>query len=216
LSHSWEELNESLMAESQWNSAVNEADDRLGALNTLLDLAGRWGKTKAQEELLLRIAQRYPDATWAQQGLERLYLSAGDTPKLYQFYAGQLARSPQNVAIKNNLAATALLLKTNLPQAYECAAEIYVKLPKEAVIVSTYAYALHLQGRNAEALAAFQKIPPAQLEQPSVALYYGLLLTANGDSAHAARFLAIAEISGQMLPEEKALLAAASAASREK
>lgn len=205
-SHAWEELGESLVADSQWNSAVNQAGDRLGALNTLLDLAGRWGKNNTQEELLRRIAQRYPEATWALQSLERLYLTAGNTPKLYQLYAGQLARSPQSVALKNNLAATALLLKTNLTEAAQWAAEIYAQQPAEPVIVSTYAFALHVQGRDAEGLAAFQKLPPAQLEQPSVAFYYGLLLAATGDS-RAGHFLAIAEKDGQLLPEEKALLA---------
>lgn len=206
LSRSWEELGESLVADSQWNSAVNQAGDRLGALNTLLGLAGRWGKTNTQEQLLLRIAERYPDAVWAQQGLEQLYQSAGNTRKLNQFYADQLAKSPQSIVFKNNLAATELLLKTNLTEAAQLAAEIYAQQPAEPVFVSTYAFALHLQGRDAEGLAALQKLSLTQLEQPSVAFYYGLLLAATGDS-RAWHFLAIAEKDGHLLPEEKALLA---------
>jgi len=206
LSHAWDELGESLVAESQWKSAVNEAGDRLGALNALLELAGRWGKSAAQEQLLLRITQRYPEAAWAQQGLERLYLAAGKTAKLYELYAAQFARLPQNLALKNNLAATALLLHTNLMQACQWAAEIYGQRPAEPVIVSTYAFALHEQSRDAEGLAALQKLSPAQLEQPSVALYYGVLLAATDDKAKARPFLALAEKGGQLLPEEKRLL----------
>ena len=46
--------------------------------------------------------------------------------------------------LKNNLAATALLLKTNLTQACQWAAEAYAQSPTNADVVSTYAYSLHL------------------------------------------------------------------------
>ncbi|HTL72056.1 MAG TPA: hypothetical protein VL863_02040, partial [bacterium] len=126
--------------------------------------------------------------------------------KLYELYAAQFARLPQNLALKNNLAATALLLHTNLTQACQWAAEIYRQRPAEPVIVSTYAFALHEQGHDAEGMAALQKLSSAQLEQPSVALYYGVLLAATGDKAKARPFLALAEKGGQLLPEEKRLL----------
>ena len=58
--------------------------------------------------------------------------------------------------LKNNLAATALLLKTNLTQACQWAAEVYAQNTNDPDVVSTYAYALHLQGRNQEGLAAFR------------------------------------------------------------
>jgi len=110
------------------------------------------------------------------------------------------------VVLKNNLAATALLLKTNLTQACQLAAELYAQNTNEPPIVSTYAYALHLQGRDQEGLAALQKLKPPQLEQPSVALYYGVLLRAVGQTNEAARFLALAQIESSLLPEEKQLL----------
>ena len=209
LSHAWRELGEPVVADANWNSAVNQSDNQLGALNALLELAGRWQMKTAQEDLLWRIVRRNPEAVWAQQGLEQLYLAAGNTRKLYQLYSELLARSPQNTGIKNNLAATALLLKTNLTQACQMAAEIHVQSSNDPVIVSTYAYALHLQGRDREGLAALQQLKPAQLEQPSVALYYGVLLAASGDHAQAAHFLALAEQDGHLLPEEKQLRLAA-------
>ena len=126
---------------------------------------------------------------------------------MFQFYAEGFSRSPQNVSLKNNLAATALLLKTNLPQAGQWAAEVYAQRTNDPVIVSTYAYALHLQGRNSEGLDALQKLKPSQLEQPAVALYYGILLSAAGKAGEAAPYLQIARSRGQLLPEEKQLLA---------
>jgi predicted Zn-dependent protease len=206
-SHAWSELGEPLMADGHWRSAVSEAGERLGALTALLELANRWQLPGTREDLLWRILRRFPDARWAQDSLERFYFDAGNTAGLYQLYTKQLPRSPQNVALKNNLAATALLLKTNLTQACQWAAEVYAQNPGDPHTASTYAFALHLQGRNQEGLAAFQKLKPSQLEERSVALYYGVLLSATGKAGEAAPYLQIARTKGQLLPEEKQLLA---------
>jgi predicted Zn-dependent protease len=111
------------------------------------------------------------------------------------------------VILKGNLATTALLLKSNVTQACQWAAEIYAQAPTNAHVASTYAFAMHLQGRDQEGLAALQKLKPSQLEQRSVALYYGILLTATGKASEAAPYLQIARTNGQLMPEEKQLLA---------
>ncbi len=207
LSRAWSKLGEPVMAEGDWNSAVSLAGDQLGALNALQELAGRWGMKSEQEDLLWRILRRFPDAGWAQHALELLYFASGNTRELYQLYFERLPVLPQNIELKNNLAFTALLLKTNLNSAYQWAAEAYAQQTNDPVIVSTYAYALHLQGRNKDGLAALQKLNRADLEQPSVALYYGVLLTAAGERTEAAPYLKTAQTKGRLLPEEKRLLA---------
>lgn len=206
LSRAWSQLGEPLVADGNWRSAVSEAGERLGALTALLDLANRWQLTHERENLLWRIARGFPDARWAQELLERLYFENGNTSGLYRLYAQQAAQSPQNAALKNNLACTALLLKTNLAKANQWASEAYAQAPENASVVSTYAYALHLQGRDRDGLAALQKLKPAQLDSPSVALYYGVLLSAAGKTNEAAPYLQIAGTKGQLLPEERQLL----------
>ena len=208
-SHAWNELGETLVADGHWHSAVSEAGERLGALTALLDLANRWQLPREREDLLWRILRRYPDARWAQDSLAQLYFDAGNTAGLYQLYLKQLPRSPQNVPLKSNLATTAMLLKTNLNQACQWAAEIYAQAPADVHVVSTYAYALHLQGRDQEGLAALKKLKPSELEKPSVSLYYGALLRAAGQASEAAPYLQIARTKGRLLPEEKQLLAEA-------
>jgi hypothetical protein len=52
-------------------------------------------------------------------------------------------------------------------------------------------------------------LKPSQLEQQSVALYYGLLLSATGKASEAAPYLQMARTNSQLLPEEKQLLAEA-------
>jgi hypothetical protein len=206
LARAWSELGEPLVAEGDWKSAASSAGDRLGALTELLELAERWNRPREREDLLWRILRRFPDARWALRNLAQIYFAAGNTAGLYQLYSNQMHRSPQDVALKNDLATTALLLKTNLAQAFQLAAEVYGQKSNDPNMVATYAYACHLQGRSADGLAALQKLPPAQLELPSVSLYYGILLRATGHTNEAGRFLAIAQSQGQLLPEEKQLL----------
>jgi len=141
--------------------------------------------------------------------LEQLYLDAGNTAALRALYAGLFSAFPQEVGLKNNLAAACLLLKTNLPQACRWAEEIYDGKTNDLVIASTYAFALHLQGRTKEGLAVMQKLNAHQLEQPDAALYYGVLLAATGATNDAAPYLKIAQTKTQWLPEEKKLLSAA-------
>ena len=207
LSRAWSELGEPVMANGDWNSAVSLAGNQLGALNTLLELTSRWGMESEQQDLLWRILRRFPDAGWAQHALELVYMASGNTRGLYQLYSERLPVLPQNVELKNDLAFTALLLKTNLNSACQWAKEAYAQKTNDPAIVSTYAYALHLQGRNQVGLAALQKLSRAELEQPSVALYYGVLLSAVGKSNEAAPYFKIARIEGRLLPEEKQLLA---------
>jgi len=210
LSQAWSRLGDGLVADSIWQTAVGEAGGRFSALTDLLDLSRRWQMNEsAIDDLLWRIVQNFPRERWAQQDLERRYFAAGNTAKLKQLYTRELAFSPEDISLKNNLAATMLLLKDNLPQAYQLANDAYAQRPEDPVVVSTYAYSLHLQGWTQDGVAALEKLKPESLEQPSVALYYGVLLSALHDTNRAAPFLAMAQAKGQLLPEEIQLLTAA-------
>jgi hypothetical protein len=57
-------------------------------------------------------------------------------------------------------------------------------------------------------LAALEKLKTESIEIPQVALYYGVLLSAVGDTNKARKYLELAQ-RADVLPEEKALLAAA-------
>ena len=79
-----------MIADSEWNSAVGLAENQLGALNALLQLAGRWGMNGEQEDLLWRILRRFPDAVWAERDLERYYFAAGNTARLRGLDSGEI------------------------------------------------------------------------------------------------------------------------------
>ena len=208
LSRAAAELNQKLAAESHWRSAVRLAGDRLGPLTALLGMATSWGRNQAREDLLWQIAQRFPRERWALIELERLYSAAGNTHGLNRVYSIMASYAPKNFAAQNNLAATSLLLRLNLAQAHELAKEVFAQHSDQAVVTSTYAFSLHLQGRTEEGLAVLQKLKPEALETPSVALYYGLLLSATGETNKASKYLVIAK-KADLLPEEKALAAEA-------
>jgi hypothetical protein len=207
LSRALSQLGEPFVADNEWQAALGEAGERFGALAALLNLAGRWELPREQEDLLWRILRKYPGERWASRELERRYFAAGDTLKMNGLYTALLASFPKDAEIENNLAATSLLLKTNLATALKLAQEASVQSPGNTSYVSTYAYALHLQGRTGEGVAALEKMKSESLEKPSTALYYGVLLSALGENEKAAPFLALAEKDAQLLPEEKQLLA---------
>jgi Tfp pilus assembly protein PilF len=204
------ERKQTLAADTRWKSAVREAGDRLGSLNALLGMATGLGRNEAREELLWNIVQRFPRERWALRELDRFYTSAGNTRGLNRVYTTMATYDSKNALVQNNLAATSMLLQQDLPKAHELAREAYGKHPDQAVIASTYAYSLHLQNRTREGLAVMEKLKPEALETPSVALYYGVLLSAAGDTVKAGKYFEIAG-KASLLPEEQALLRAAKA-----
>jgi Tfp pilus assembly protein PilF len=208
LSRASGELRQRLAADADWRSAVRLAGDRLGPMTALLGMATSWGRTQAREDLLWQIAQRFPRERWTLTELERLCYTSGNTRGLNRVYTAMVSYSPTNFVAQNNLAATSLLLRTNMPDAHKLAKEVFEKHPDQPVVISTYALSLYLQGRSKDGLAAMQKLKPEDLASPSVALYYGLLLAANGETNKAGKYFDIAQKSS-LLPEEKTLAAGA-------
>ena len=105
----------------------------------------------------------------------------------------------------NNLARAALLTESWDNNPLDLAREIYTKSPTNAAFVSTYAYALLAQKQPAEALKTIERLTAEQLQDPSIALYYGLILKATGNAAKAGPYFVIAA-KARMLPEEQKLL----------
>jgi Flp pilus assembly protein TadD len=208
LSRASEQLQQEMAAEARWRSAVRATDNQLGSLNTLLNMAKAWKRVHAEEDLLAQIGQYYHRERWASRDLERLYLAAGDTAGLNKFYAMKSENDSTNYVAQNNLAATSLLLKTNLPRAFDLSKQLYQSHPGDAVIATTYAYSLLLQNRTTEGVDVLDKLGPESLEQPGVALYYGILLSADGQPAAAKKYLELAQ-TARNLPEENQLISAA-------
>jgi tetratricopeptide (TPR) repeat protein len=209
VSHALAKLGDFQVAKDNWDAAVNETGRRLEPMTKLWKLANAWQLDREAVDVLQRMVAAFPRERWAQQALVRIYFNTGNTAAMNRLSDRLTGVFPNEIEYKNNLAATALLLHTNLARAGKWAAEVYAKNPDNASVTSTYAFALHVRGRDREGLEVLQKLPPDTLKQPSLALYYGVLLAATGQTNDAAPYLAIAQTQGRLWPEEKQLLAAA-------
>jgi hypothetical protein len=165
-------------------------------------VAAQWNSES--EEILWKIVNAYPDDQLAAQGLAKIFYESGRTALLLNLFTLQHRRKPADLSVMNNLAMTGLLLNAQELKPYDLAREVYEKSPTNAAYASTYAFSLHLQKKDAEALKVMQKLPPKALEHPGIAGYYGLILKANGDAAKSRSYLEWA-FKNQLLPEEKKL-----------
>jgi Flp pilus assembly protein TadD len=191
-------------AKAEWEQALKAANGQKGSLVMLLRQAAQWNWQSEGEDILWTIINRYPGEQWAIQTLSQALYAGGRTRSLMQLYSQESKRVPSDLSAKNNLAMTGLLLDAQEFKPYDLAREVYQKSPTNASYVSTYAFALYLQGKNAEALKVIKTLKPQELQDPSIAGYYGLILKATGDRARARAYLDWT-VKARLLPEEKKL-----------
>jgi hypothetical protein len=206
LSRARSELGDKPAATTNWQAAVQAAQGRLEALTALVNLTTSWGWDAQTEDVLWAITDRHPEEWWTIKTLYQYYLANLNTRGLQRVLTRVVERNPKDIPAKNNLATVSLLLLTDLSRAHELAKEVHATDPANPAFASTYAYSLHLQGRNADALKVLGVLKPEELRAPSIAAYYCVVLAATGDFKLAREYLALAE-KGRLLPEEKALLA---------
>ena len=111
---------------------------------------------------------------------------------------------PGDLTAKNNLASLDLLLNLDTSDAAQMAHEVYLKHPNVSAFAATYAYSQYVQGDAVAGIKTMETLTPKQLQQPGVAVYYGVILAAAGETNKAAKYLDIAN-TGNLLPEEKDL-----------
>lgn len=205
LARALRETGESVHARRYWRRASGAAASERGSLALLLQMARQWGWRDEFKALLWTVADGARGQQWALQALVQEYALGNDTEGLYHVYDALLDRHSGSMEYKNNVAALGLLLGTNMVRSARLAKESYMSSPTNSAVIATYAFALHCGGKTAEGLKLMQCIPEAELRRPDVALYYGVLLAACGQSARAQSYLVAAE-KRRALPEEARLL----------
>ena len=191
-------------AKAEWERALQATNGQKVGLGMLFRLAAQWNWESEGEDILWTIINRYPDEQWAEQILTQALYAGGRTRSLMQLFSLESQRTPSDLSMKNDLAMTALLLNAQELKPYDLAREVYQKSPTNSSSVSTYAFSLYLQDKNAEALKVIKTLTPGQLQDPAVAGYYGLILKATGDRARARAYLDWSS-KARLLPEEKKL-----------
>ena len=202
-----------LAASVEWRKALKSAERNLVVLHELLEMTTAWNWEAETQEALWVVVNNWPNERDAFVALSSRLTKAGNTASLRTLFSRANQAAPENLAVKNNLVMTSLLLDARDKASHQKAFELYQTDPANPVLVSTYAFSLYLQNKAANALAAFAQLKPEQLLEPSVAAYYSLALAANGRAADAAKYLHAAR-TAKLLPEESTLLARAFPATR--
>ena len=202
-------------SKAEWDAAMTSANNAAPAgvdanLTSLLRNCAEWNWQEEGQEILWAIFNKFPQEQWAGQKLMSILYSSGSTRPLMELFSTLSQRYPDNLDFKNNLAMTAMLLRAQEVNSYDLAHDVYEKAPTNSQYACTYAFALHLQGKDADALKIMQKIPAKDLGDGSTAGYYGLILKSTGDTADAKTYLT-RSVRGQLLPEERAMFQRATA-----
>ncbi len=187
---------------AEWGVALQSVNGTKGTTIALFRLALEWRWNTEAEQLLWTVVNKYPEEKWATTTLTQALMAWHRTRSLMELFDIMAKRNPNDLEIKNNLAMIAMLLGEQSLNPYDMAREVYEKAPTNPSYASTYAFSLYLQGKYPESLKVMQQLPPAELQKPSAAGYYGMILKANGNRALAKAYL---DRAAGGLPEEQTL-----------
>jgi len=201
---SWKQ-NGSRRNSAVWQQAVRLAARSPTMLNTLAEMAAAWGWKEETEDVLWYAAGKNPTEKWPLVALQNVYTRQRDTGGLRRVFHAFVERDPKDKFARNNFAMISLLLGAELAQAHECAAELHTGEPENQVFTSTYAFSLYRQGRKHDALETLRALGLDRLDDPSLAAYYGIFLSAAGEKQAARLYLSKSE-KAFLLPEELALV----------
>lgn len=141
--------------------------------------------------------------TLALQSLWDLYSQKNETREMLRVARAQVELDPSNAAKKNNEAFLSLLLHGASARAERLAREASAGDPNVPEWAATYAYALHLAKKKADAKKVMASLTPEARSRPGVALYYAIVLAANGEDAPAREALVKLDSRGMLREERK-------------
>jgi predicted Zn-dependent protease len=191
--------------ETLWHSAEQLASEQPERELALARLASKWEFENESEELWQRVAENPPMRREALEELRRLYRRKNETAKLYDVLRRLHETSPNEAPITADLARLGLNVGQNTERSHQLAKEAYDRAPNEVNCAVTYAFSLLRLGRNGDALAIIQNLPPDQLHDPHAAVYVALLLAEASQIEPARDYIAAAD-DEKIYPEEEKLL----------
>jgi hypothetical protein len=187
--------------ETLWQSADELSRSKSERQLTLARLATKWQLASQAEELWARVEENSPMRREALDNLRQLYRAKSETSKLYEVLQRLHESSPNEAPITADLARFGLNLGENMERSHQLAKEAYDRAPNDVNCAVSYAFSLDRLGRNAEALAIIQSLPPDQLRDPHAAVYVALVLVGANQFDGAKDYITAAE-NGTLFPEE--------------
>jgi Flp pilus assembly protein TadD len=196
-------------AETQtvWRAALKAAQKRPEQLVAIAQLAEGWGYTSDAEEAWWLAANTSDHARAGLSALQRIYKAKQDTRGLWRVARRAIELNPRDLVAANNYASFGLLL-TGDSTSRRLAAKLHADHPTNGAFAATYAFALQLEGKLADALKLMETLKEEELRHPAIAAYYVMMLVESGNIDRARTFLAHAK-RATLLPEEQQLLTAA-------
>jgi predicted Zn-dependent protease len=186
-----------------WDQAVKSSrrDQISGFRLGVLVLS--WGWKGESTDLFWRVVETAPQ--WRSQALWILWqISRADrnAPGLLRVASNQHEDDPKDIRYKNNYSFYLLLLNIDIQRAVELAQECWRQAPSQPNVAATYAFALYRVNKYQEGVQVLDKLPAKDLDEPNIALYYALVLSAAGQTDKASHYLALARKSDRFLPQE--------------
>jgi Tfp pilus assembly protein PilF len=199
------ESNTQTKFETLWQSAAELSKDLPDHELMLARLATKLQLPMQAEELWIRVEENPTMRREALDNLRQLYRRKDEMNKLYAVLQRLHESSPNEPAITADLARLGLNLGENTESSHQLAKEAYDRAPNEINCAVTYAFSLQRLGRNAEALAIIQSLPPERLHDAHAAVYVAHVLVEGNELEGAKDYIEAAE-KGKLYPEEKKLV----------
>ncbi len=188
-----------------WQQAVQAAATDRGKIKILAGLTERW-EWSAESKTLWWVLANDPNASLASlQHLYTLCRKRGATDELLRVSERIYQLDPGDLIARNNFAQLSMLLGRASPETHRIASENAERHPGDWALISTYAFSLHLQGRDHEALAHLLGLPGNPKNDPQMAAYFGVLYAATGQPESARPLLELAA-GADLLPQEARLV----------
>jgi predicted Zn-dependent protease len=139
------------------------------------------------------------EALWI---LWQISLADRNVADLLRVASNQHEDDPKDIRYKNNYAFYLLLLNIDIQRAVSLAEECWRQAPSQPNVAATYAFALYRVSKYQEGVQVLDKLPAKESDEPNIALYYALVLSAAGQTDKASHYLALARKSDRFLPQE--------------
>ncbi len=194
----------SMEAETVWNAALKKAKSNPEQLITIAQLADGWGYQNEANETWWTIAGGNENPRAALSALQRIYKSTKDTHGLLRVARRALELNPNDLVAANNCANLGLLLNGD-STARRLAFKLHREHPTNRAFAATCAFALSKDGKLADGLKLMGSLSEEELQHPSLAAYYVVLLVEGKDFERARSYLANAQRAA-LLPEEEQML----------
>ena len=189
-----------------WDQALAKTQQQVEKIAALHSLAVEWGWNGEAEKALWAAASGQARQMEALRALWKMYQQEKNTRGLFRVANRMLELRGGNKTIKNNVVMLGSLLGIDNNLFRQWAKENWEDdHGAHPEFTTTYAYVLFRLGKVDDAIAVLSKMGKDALNNPSDALYAGIIQAAAGDRQNAKQLLDIAS-RGNLLPEEQTLL----------